>query len=273
MNALPAAGPSPRLDACCDRAQKWTAAGLRSPAPCLPLPLITPQAALLERLEEPGGLPEEEAVAALRQLGDLGEWAAAPALAAALHEGEPVAAAAEEACWQLFLRCARRAAGGRAAGGGLQGHSCASAAGAPRQTATPCPPHRCPAARCPTEELQQMMSEGVVLMRRPEQWDAAAALFDDMVRRAPTFAEARGAVGRAGCRLGHERASEGEERVGGCIAAVGRASPFCPHARPPDASTRARTIPARRRTTSAPRWPTCSSGTTTPSRTAKPHWP
>lgn len=59
--------------------------------------------ALLERLGRPG-LPEDEAAGVVAQLGELGEWGAAPALAAALHEGELVAAAAEEACWQLFMR-------------------------------------------------------------------------------------------------------------------------------------------------------------------------
>lgn len=75
--------------------------------------------ALLERLEAPGGLPEEEAAAVVTQLGDLGEWAAAPVLAAALHEGEAVASAAEEALWHLFLKCARW--GGWEPGAGLQG--------------------------------------------------------------------------------------------------------------------------------------------------------
>lgn len=71
-------------------------------------------AALLERLER-RGVPEEEAAALLQQLGELGEWEAAPALAGALHEPEVVAAAAEEALWTLFLRCV---AGGVAAGRG-----------------------------------------------------------------------------------------------------------------------------------------------------------
>ncbi|KAL4451207.1 hypothetical protein ABPG77_009279 [Micractinium sp. CCAP 211/92] len=43
---------------------------------------------------------------------------------------------------------------------------------------------------CPTPELQTQMRQGVSLMRRPEQWDQALALFDSMVRAAPTFAEA-----------------------------------------------------------------------------------
>ncbi|KAL4422934.1 hypothetical protein ABPG75_009131 [Micractinium tetrahymenae] len=43
---------------------------------------------------------------------------------------------------------------------------------------------------CPTPELQAQMHQGVALMRRPEQWDQALALFDRMVRAAPTFAEA-----------------------------------------------------------------------------------
>lgn len=76
----------------------------------------------------------------------LGEWAAALALAAALHEGEPLAGAAEEALWSLFLRC-------------------------------------------PSTEMGASMQTGVVLMRRPECWDQALALFDGMVAQAPTFAE------------------------------------------------------------------------------------
>lgn len=68
-----------------------------------PPSLAAVQAMLLERLGQ-GGLPEEAAVAAVRQLGELGEWPSAPALAAALHESEEVAATAEEALWQLFLK-------------------------------------------------------------------------------------------------------------------------------------------------------------------------
>lgn len=104
-------------------------------------------ATLLERLDK-GGLPEEEATAVVRQLGELGEWEAVPALVAALQcEGDTVAAAAEEALWSLFLRC-------------------------------------------PTPELDQMMQQGIALMRVPEQWDQALQLFDRMVTLAPTFAEA-----------------------------------------------------------------------------------
>jgi tetratricopeptide (TPR) repeat protein len=104
-------------------------------------------ATLLDRLDK-GGLSEEEATAVVRQLGELGEWEAVPALAAALQsEGDSVPAAAEEALWSLFLRC-------------------------------------------PTPELDQMMQQGVALMRVPEQWDQALELFDRMVALAPTFAEA-----------------------------------------------------------------------------------
>lgn len=46
-----------------------------------------------------------------------------------------------------------------------------------------------PPRSCPTPEVEQMMQQGVSLMRVPEQWDQALELFDRMVTLAPTFAE------------------------------------------------------------------------------------
>lgn len=46
-----------------------------------------------------------------------------------------------------------------------------------------------PPRSCPTPELDQMMQQGIALMRVPEQWDQALQLFDRMVTLAPTFAE------------------------------------------------------------------------------------
>ncbi|PSC68285.1 Histone deacetylase 14 [Micractinium conductrix] len=60
--------------------------------------------ALLDKLERKE-MGEEERLATLAQLGELSDWDAAPALAAALHDGEAVAAAAEEALWSLFMAC------------------------------------------------------------------------------------------------------------------------------------------------------------------------
>lgn len=63
-------------------------------------------ASLLDKLETRLPVSDQERMTAIRQLGDLGDMAAAPALANCLHDGEQaVAAAAENALWAVFMRC------------------------------------------------------------------------------------------------------------------------------------------------------------------------
>jgi HEAT repeat protein len=69
-------------------------------------------ASLLDKLETRLPVSDKERMTAIRQLGDLGDMAAAPALAGCLHDGEPaVAEAAENALWAVFMRCVAAAVG------------------------------------------------------------------------------------------------------------------------------------------------------------------
>jgi tetratricopeptide (TPR) repeat protein len=105
-------------------------------------------ASLLDKLETRLPVSDKERMTAIRQLGDLGDMAAAPALAGCLHDGEPaVAEAAENALWAVFMRC-------------------------------------------PTPEMELLMQQGVLMMQRPEQWEAALDVFTELIDKAPMFAEA-----------------------------------------------------------------------------------
>ena len=161
-----------------------------------------------------GSLQDKKSV--VQQLGDLGDKDAAAALAACLHEVEEgLAAAAEDSLWQVFMRCAGTLKGFAVEIGYLWERRWPAGChllrlkpiaiqhphGHPHLHPQPCLPCRpccrtCPAApaaapscRCPTPALDEQMQQGMVLMRRPEQWGQAHQLFTEMIAQAPEFAE------------------------------------------------------------------------------------
>lgn len=193
VDALPLA-PTPReLQLSVAEEDYQRAAQLRDAVAALAEALPTTKQLLLrlaDTLQQPGASVEARRAAA-QQLGELGDAQAVPHLATALADPR-VADWAEGALWALFMKAptqetqALMESGCRmmqVGAGGCKQHACIPDSSSQHLTAvvltaTPAlPPPQRPAAT-----------------QHPQQWAPALQAFTDIIRQAPSFAEARAAL-------------------------------------------------------------------------------